>query len=171
MPSSAPRGLKVPAKGPLAALNHSRVTSGMATISAPAERVMGDLQTHVGTPKAAARRWGDLVVRKHRRRDPTSAGPSAVHSEGHPTPSEPQRRLSTLRGFFSRILGGSRSRVHGAKAPVSSDSVKELEPPLLPCKHPLPELINSVALKGRHLPARRRRLPSSPGNHLLSPPL
>lgn len=132
MPSSAPRGLKVPAKGPLAALNHSRVTSGIAAISAPVERVTGDLQAHVGTPKAAARRWGDLVVRKHRRRDPTSAGPSAVHSESTPVPSEPQRRRSTLRGFFSRILGGSRSRVHGAKAPVSNDSVEELETPFPP---------------------------------------
>lgn len=127
MPSSAPRGLKVPAKGPLAALNHSRVTSGMAILSAPAEGITGDLQAHVGTPKAAARRWGDLVVRKHRRRDPTSAVPSAVHSEGTHAPSEPQRRRSTLRGFFSRILGGSRSREHGAKAPVSGDSVKESE--------------------------------------------
>jgi len=130
MPSSAPRGLKVPAKGPLAVLNHSRVTSATAILSAPAETGMGDLQTHVGTPKAAARRWGDLVVRKHRRRVPTSAVPSAVHSEGTPAPSEPQRRLSTLRGFFSRILGGSRSREHGAKAPVSGDSVKESVQPL-----------------------------------------
>lgn len=127
MPSSAPKGLKVPAKGGPAALNHSRATSGKAILSGPrAEGVVGDLQTHVGTPKAAARRWGDLVVRKHRRRDPTSAAPCAVHSGATPTaPSEPQRRRSTLRGFFSRILGGSRSREHGANAPVSGDSVDE----------------------------------------------
>lgn len=126
MPStSAPRGLQVPAKGPLAALNHSRVTSGKAALSAPAEKATGDLRSHVGTPKAAARRWGDLVVRKHRRRDPTSAVPSTIHSEGTPAPTKPQRPLSSLRGFFSRILGGSRSPAHGAESPVSGDSVKE----------------------------------------------
>ena len=168
MPSRAPRGLEVPAKGRPAALNHSRVTSGVAILSVPAGGSEGVLQTHVGTPKAVARRMGDLVVRKHRGRDQTPAVPSAVHSEDTHAPSEPQRRLSTLRGFFSRILGGSRSREHGAKAPVSGDSVKESESPPSD-NYPSPQLTDSVALEARPLPPRRRRIPSPPTHHPLPP--